>query len=97
MKNVSYFCEITKYKIQAMNIKILGTGCTNCKNLEKVTIKALAELDINADVEKVEDIQRIISYGVMSTPALIINNQIAVKGRVPNLTELKEIIKKFDL
>jgi len=51
-----------------MEIKILGTGCANCKALEKSTMNALAELDIAADVEKVEDIQKIMSYGIMRTP-----------------------------
>jgi small redox-active disulfide protein 2 len=77
-----------------MNIKVLGTGCANCKNLEKATINALAELNINADVEKVEDIQKIISYGIMRTPALVIDGKVVLSGRVPDKNELKEIIQK---
>lgn len=76
-------------------IKILGMGCCNCKNLEKAARNAVAELDIDADIEKVEDIQKIMGYGVMSTPALVINEKVALYGRVPGVPELKEIIKKY--
>lgn len=75
-------------------IKVLGPGCTNCKNLEKVTINALAELNITASVEKVEDIHKIMSYGIMRTPALVINEKVVLYGRVPAVNELKEIILK---
>ena len=77
-----------------MEIKILGTGCANCKTLEKFTINALAELDISANVEKVEDIQQIMSYGIMRTPGLVIDGKIILSGKVPSVTELKEIILK---
>ncbi|HEY4787928.1 MAG TPA: thioredoxin family protein [Bacteroidales bacterium] len=76
-------------------IKVLGTGCSNCKNLEKAAINAIAELKADANIEKVEDIQKIMSYGVMRTPALVINEKVALSGRVPSLPELKEIIQKF--
>ena len=76
-------------------IKILGTGCVNCKNLEKATMTAVAELNVDADVEKVEDIQKIMTYGVMRTPALVINEKVALYGRVPGVPELKDIIQKF--
>ncbi len=76
------------------SIKILGTGCSNCKNLERTTINALTELNLPADVEKVEDIEKIISYGVMRTPALVINEKVVLYGRVPGIPELKEILQK---
>lgn len=76
-------------------IKVLGTGCSNCKNLEKATLNAIAELDADASVEKVEDIQKIMMYGVMHTPALVINEKVALYGRVPGVNELKEIIQKY--
>jgi small redox-active disulfide protein 2 len=75
-----------------MNIKILGTGCTNCKNLEKATYNALAETGLNADVSKVEDIRQIMTYGVMRTPALVIDEKVIVYGRVPLVSEIKEMI-----
>jgi small redox-active disulfide protein 2 len=77
-----------------MEIKILGTGCTNCKNLEKSTYNAVAELELNADISKVEDIQQIISYGVMRTPALVVNGKVIVYGRVPSVSEIKEMLLK---
>jgi small redox-active disulfide protein 2 len=78
-----------------MIIKVLGTGCTNCKNLEKATYDAVAEMGINAQIEKVEDIQKIMTYGVMRTPALVIDEKVAMYGRVPSVKELKEMISKY--
>ena len=77
-----------------MEIKVLGTGCANCKTLERSTINALAELNISANVEKVEDITKIMSYGIMRTPGLVIDGKIVFSGRVPSVKELKEIILK---
>ncbi|GAG79154.1 unnamed protein product [marine sediment metagenome] len=77
-----------------MEIKILGTGCPKCKALEKATINALAELDIAANVSKVEDIMQIMNYGVISTPALVINEKVVIKGRIPSENEIKEILIK---
>ncbi len=77
-----------------MNIKVLGSGCTKCKALEKVTREAVADMGISAEVEKVEDIQKIMGYGVMRTPALVINEKVVLSGRLPSLSEIKEIISK---
>jgi len=77
-----------------MEIKILGTGCPRCKALEKTVINALAELDIAADVSKVEDIMKIMNYGIMHTPGLVINEKVVLSGRVPPTSEVKEIIVK---
>jgi small redox-active disulfide protein 2 len=78
----------------SLSIKVLGMGCANCKNLEKATMNALAEMNLDANVEKVEDIQKIVAYGVMRTPALIINEKVALYGRVPAVAELKDIIQR---
>jgi small redox-active disulfide protein 2 len=78
-----------------MKIKILGTGCSRCKTLEQLTRKAVAEMGISADIEKEEDIVKIMSYGVMRTPALVIDEKIALSGRVPSLTEIKEVLTKY--
>lgn len=78
-----------------MNIKILGTGCANCKNLEKATQQAVAELNLNASVEKVEDIVKIMSYGVMRTPALVVEEKVIMYGRVPSVSEIKEMLLKL--
>lgn len=75
-----------------MNIKILGTGCPNCIKLEENTKQALAELKMEALVEKVTEIQEIMSYGIMSTPALVIDGVVAMVGQVPNAEKIKQII-----
>lgn len=75
-----------------MKIKVLGTGCARCKSLEQVTIKALKELHIDARVDKVEDIQKIMEYSVMRTPALVINEKVVLSGQVPNVNELKKLL-----
>ena len=77
-----------------MEIKVLGTGCTKCKTLEKLTREAVAETGITAEIEKVEDIYKIMSLGVMQTPALVINQKIVLSGRVPSVAEIKEILTK---
>ena len=75
-----------------MEIKVLGTGCPRCKALEQAVINVLAETDIAADVSKVDDIVKIIEYGVMHTPGLVINGKLVMSGRVPSPSELKKII-----
>ena len=77
-----------------MNIKVLGTGCTNCKNLEKAVRAAVEELAVNAVVEKEEDIRNIMKYGIMKTPGLVIDEKVVLSGRIPSAAELKEIILK---
>ena len=77
-----------------MEIKVLGTGCAKCKSLEKLTNEAIAELGISATVEKVDDIYKIMQFGVMSTPALVIDKKVMFSGRLPSASELKEIILK---
>jgi small redox-active disulfide protein 2 len=77
-----------------MEIKILGTGCPRCKTLEKTVINALVEMDIAADVSKVEDIVKIMGYGIMHTPGLVINGKVVLSGRLPSTEEVKEIIVK---
>jgi small redox-active disulfide protein 2 len=77
-----------------MEIKILGSGCARCQSLEKTTKEAITELGIDATVEKVEDIQKIMEYGVMRTPGLVVNEKVILTGQVPKLTELKELLTK---
>lgn len=73
-------------------IQILGTGCPKCKKLAEETRKAADELGLDCEIEKVEDIQKIMSYGVMMTPALVVDGQIKVTGKVPSVADLKELI-----
>jgi small redox-active disulfide protein 2 len=77
-----------------MDIKVLGTGCPKCKALEKATKEAVAEARIDATVSKVEDIVEIMNYGVMTTPALVIDGKVVVKGKVPSVAEIKSLITK---
>jgi len=75
-----------------MEIKVLGTGCPKCKTLEKLTKDAVQKLGLDAEVSKVEDIVEIMNYGVMRTPALVINKKIVLSGRIPSETEINEIL-----
>jgi small redox-active disulfide protein 2 len=78
-----------------MHIKILGTGCPRCKTLEREVTDTLAEMNISANVSKVDDIMKIVEYGIMHTPALVIDEKVVLSGRVPGVSELKEIITKY--
>ena len=75
-----------------MIIKILGTGCSKCKKLEENVKEAVKELGIEATVEKVLDIKDIMAYGVMSTPALVVDEQVKVMGRVPSVEDIKKYL-----
>ena len=75
-----------------MIIKILGPGCTNCQNLERATREAIAELGLDATVEKVTDYPTIAGYGVMSTPGLVVDEKVVVSGRVPRVAEVKMLL-----
>jgi small redox-active disulfide protein 2 len=77
-----------------MEIKVLGTGCPKCKALEKATREVVAESGIEANITKVEDIMDIMSYGVSSTPALVVDGKVVLKGRMPSNSELKELLTK---
>lgn len=75
-----------------MIIKILGTGCKNCKTLEANTKKAIEELGIHAKIEKIEDIQNIMAYGVMSTPAIVVDEKVKSTGRVLKPGDIKKVL-----
>ena len=75
-----------------MDIKILGTGCVNCNNLEANTRTALAELGLTVEIEKVTDPSEIVSWGVMSTPALVIDDEVVLSGRVPPAEQIKRLL-----
>lgn len=80
-----------------MEIKILGTGCPKCRALEKAVKDVIAEKGHNAIVTKVEDIVEIMKYGVMTTPALVINEKVEIKGRVPSAEEINQTILKYKI
>ena len=75
-----------------MEIKVLGTGCARCKSLERITRKAVEELNLDATVEKVEDIQKIMEYAVMRTPALVINEKVVISGQIPKVAQIKDLL-----
>jgi small redox-active disulfide protein 2 len=66
-----------------LNIKILGSGCANCKNLEKLCREVVTENNLDANIEKVTDFKEIASYGIMSTPGLVVNGKILSSGKLP--------------
>ncbi len=77
-------------------IKVLGTGCSNCNATEKLIEKVANEENITVNIVKVDDIQKIMEYDVMSTPAIVIDEKVIIKGRVPSVDEVKEFIGADD-
>lgn len=77
-----------------MNIKVLGMGCCNCVKLYENTQDAVKDLGIEANIEKVEDMAKIMEYGVMRTPALVINEKVVVQARIPKKDEIKKLLQK---
>jgi small redox-active disulfide protein 2 len=75
-----------------MKIEVLGTGCAKCTTLYDNVRVALKELDKEADVVKVQDIPSIMKYGIMSTPALVVDGEVKFSGKAPGVAELKGII-----
>ena len=75
-----------------MEIKVLGTGCPKCKALEKATQNAVADMGIDATIVKEEDIMKIMGYGIMHTPGLVINEKVVFSGRIPSASELRDLI-----
>jgi small redox-active disulfide protein 2 len=76
------------------DVKILGTGCAKCNQLLDAVKKVIAAENIEASIEKVEDIQKIMTYNVLSTPALVVDGEVRCKGRVPDQAELKDLLTR---
>ncbi len=76
-----------------MKLQILGTGCAKCKTLTQNTESAVRELGVDASIEKVEDIAAIMKFGVMSTPALVVDGKVAFSGKVASSEEIKGILE----
>ncbi len=75
-----------------MNIKILGTGCARCQRLEKTVKEVVNELQVDATVEEVKDMKKIIEYPILTTPGLVINEQVVSSGQVLGKNEVTQLI-----
>ena len=75
-----------------MLIQVLGTGCAKCKTLHETVKKAVEETGVDAMVEKIEDIQKIMAFEILMMPGLVIDGQVKTAGRLPNLEEVKSLI-----
>ena len=75
-----------------MNIKVLGTGCASCQTLERRVHEAVDQIGSNASIEKIEDMQEIMEYGVMSMPALVVDGSVEVSGQAPSVKELTDLL-----
>jgi len=97
----AFFREYKKFKGEPMpedptgqtQIKVLGQGCPSCDKLEQDLMAVMAELNLPADLEHVRDVKEIACYGVMGSPALVINGKVVAVGRVPSKSQLKEWLK----
>jgi len=81
-------------KGKKMKIEILGTGCSKCKALEEATKQAVAKIGGFHSVEKVEDVMKIMEYGVMSTPALVVDGEVKSTGKLLSVDEIVDMIKE---
>ncbi len=77
-----------------MNILVIGPGCTKCKTLAQLAEQAVKELGVTAEIDKVTDLKQIMALGVMMTPALAINGNVKVVGKVPNVAEIKTLLRE---
>lgn len=73
-------------------LQILGTGCANCRRLTAAAERAAAELGLDVRIEKIEDVDRILDFGVLRTPALAVNGEVRISGRVPTVAELEVLL-----
>ena len=76
-----------------MKIEIYGSGCAKCKKTEEIVRQAVKELNIKAEISKIEDLQKIIDKGIMMTPAVAIDGEIKILGRVPSTQDVKKILQ----
>ncbi|MEN6452156.1 MAG: thioredoxin family protein [Thermoguttaceae bacterium] len=75
-----------------MLIQVLGTGCARCKTLHEIVTKAVEETGVDAQIEKVQDIEKIMEFEILMTPGLVIDGEVKVAGRVPKLDEVKKLL-----
>ncbi|PJB83757.1 MAG: redox-active disulfide protein 2 [Acidobacteria bacterium CG_4_9_14_3_um_filter_49_7] len=79
-----------------LDLKILGTGCPKCRKLEERTCQAADELSITYELEKVTDINKIMSYRIMMTPALVVNGEVKIAGKLLSVIEIQDILKQVE-
>ena len=75
-----------------MEIKVLGPGCTKCKTTFKAIEKVIKENNLDVKLTKVEDIMQIMQYNIMATPAVVVDEEVKIKGKVPSESEIKNIL-----
>lgn len=75
-----------------MKISVLGTGCPKCAKLAKLAEDVAEELKLDYQLEKITDISKIVAYGILATPGLVINDEVRLTGRVPSRTEMKDLL-----
>ena len=75
-----------------MEIKVLGPGCAKCKTTYNVVEKVIKDNNLDVALTKVDDIMEMMSYNILSTPAVVVNGEVKIKGRVPSETEIKELL-----
>ncbi len=75
-----------------VNVQILGAGCPKCRKLAELAEEAARSLGIEYQIEKVTDINEIVNFGVMATPALVVNGEVKIAGRVPSVEEIKGVL-----
>jgi len=85
--------SLTFIREKKMKIQILGTGCPKCKQLAELTEKVAKEIGLDFQLEKITDLEKIMEFGVMMTPALAIDNEVKIMGKIPSADELKKILK----
>jgi small redox-active disulfide protein 2 len=76
-----------------MKIQILGTGCAKCNQLAEATVQAVRELNLPCEFEKVTDLRQIMAFGVMTTPALVVDGKVRLAGKIPSSSELKMLLQ----
>ena len=93
MSNTIVFLRLINKRIQmSINIKVLGIGCAKCQQTTSIIQEVISENNINAFVEKIEDVMKIVEYNIVSTPAVLINNEVKIKGRVPSKQEILDLL-----
>jgi len=83
---------LNKQEVTMKDIKILGTGCPKCKKLGELAEKAAKELGIDYRIEKVSDLNEIMDFGIMITPALVVNGKVKIAGKIPKVEDIKKIL-----